>query len=368
VIADGKVFVAETETYTLRALDATGGGKLWEYIAGGRIDSPPTYYRGFVLFGCRDGWVHCLRASDGALVWRFRDLPQQLICAFGRLESAWPVNGSILVENGTAYFSAGRSTHIDGGVFVYGLDPASGELRCQRRLYGPFDEDGFPEFVEKGDRSETEVMLGNTADVMSAEADTIYLRHQAFRHDLTDAVPGKHLMATAGMLEAHRNHREYKLVRENFEHRKMFTSLKTHHPTGDIIVSDGTDYFSVFGMPVTRGTSWNPRGGYTLTAKTRTGDGWTDKWQVTISQTGKAMLLANDTVFVAGAPLVFPSDDLAGTYVGRQGAILHAVSAADGVTLAVYKLDKLPVWDGMAAAYSRLFIVNQDGSVECWGE
>lgn len=40
---------------------------------------------------------------------------------------------------------------------------------------------------------------------------------------------------------------------------------------------------------------------------------------------------------------------------------------ADGATLAVYKPDTLPVWDGMAAAYGRLFIVNQDGSVECWG-
>lgn len=368
VIADGKVFVAATETYTLRALDAAGGGKLWEYIAGGRIDSPPTYYRGYVLFGSRDGWVHCLRASDGALAWRFRDLPEKLICAFDRLESVWPVHGSILVANGTAYFCAGRSTHIDGGIFVYGLDPASGALRCQRRLFGPFDENGFPQFVEKGDRSETEVMLGNTADVMSAEGDTIYLRHQAFRSDLTDAVPGEHLMATAGMLEAHRNHREYKLVSKNFQHRKMFTSLRTPHPTGDIIVADGTDYFSVFGMPVTRGTSWNPRGGYTITAKTLTGDGWTNKWQVKIFETGKAMLLAKDTIFVAGAPLVFPSDDVAGTYAGRQGAILHAVSTADGATLAKYKLDQLPVWDGMAAAYGRLFIVNQDGSVECWGE
>jgi hypothetical protein len=84
---------------------------------------------------------------------------------------------------------------------------------------------------------EAAVPLGNTADVMSAEGGTIYLRHQAFKADLTDTAPGKHLMATAGMLEAQRNHREYKLVRENFEHRKMWTTLKTPHPTGDLIVS-----------------------------------------------------------------------------------------------------------------------------------
>jgi hypothetical protein len=203
--------------------------------------------------------------------------------------------------------------------------------------------------------------------VMSAEGGTLYLRHQAFKADLTDTAPGKHLMATAGMLESQRNHREYKLVRENFEHRKMFTSLKTPHPTGDLIVSDGTDYYSVFGMPVTRGTSWNPRGGYTLAKKTLTDDQWVGQWQVKMPMTGKAMVLAADTVFVVGAPIVFPLEDLGGTYAGRRGAILRAVSAADGATLAEYKLDKLPAWDGMAAAHGRLFIVNLDGSVECWG-
>jgi len=367
VIADDKVFVAETETYTLRALDAGSGRRLWQYIAGGRIDSPPTYYKGFVLFGSRDGWVHCLRASDGALVWRFRDLPDKLICAFGRLESAWPIHGTVLVGNGTAYFCAGRCSFVDGGLFVYGLDPVTGELRCQRRLYGPFDEDGFPKFADGNSRSDREVMLGTVADVMSSEADTVYLRQQAFQPDLTDAAPGKHLLASSGMLEPRRNHREYKLVKENFNHRKMWTTLKTPYPTGDIIVSDGTDYYSVFGHPVNRGQSWNPRGGYTLVAKTRTGDNWTDKWRATMPMTGKAMVLAGGTVFVIGAPLVFPSEDLAGTYAGRRGAIMRAVSADDGDTLAEYKLDRLPVWDGLAAAYGRLFIVNQDGSVVCWG-
>jgi hypothetical protein len=83
--------------------------------------------------------------------------------------------------------------------------------------------------------------------------------------------------------------------------------------------------------------------------------------------TGKAMTLAADVVFVAGAPLVFKFDDPAATYEGRLGGVLWAVSAADGSKLAEYKLDVLPAWDGIAAAYGKLFIVNQDGSVECWG-
>lgn len=84
--------------------------------------------------------------------------------------------------------------------------------------------------------------------------------------------------------------------------------------------------------------------------------------------TGKAMILTDDTVFVAGAPLTFPLGDLAGTYADRRGAVMRAISAADGSTRAEHKLNRFPVWDGMAAAYGSLFIVYQDGSVERWGE
>jgi len=273
----------------------------------------------------------------------------------------------VLVKNDTAYFCAGRNSYLDGGLFVYGLDPATGSIRRQRQFYGPYGDDGFPAFVEKGNRSEKEVILGTTTDVMSSEGDKLYIRHQAFGLDLTDTEPGRHLLASAGMLESKRQHREYKLVKENFNHRKMWTTLKTEYPTGDIIVSDGKNYYSVFGHPVNRGTSWNPRGGYTLSAKTLSGDAWSGKWQVQIPITGKAMVLAGDTVFVVGAPLVFPIEDLSAAYAGRRGAVLMAMSAKDGAKQAEYKLDVLPAWDGLAAAYGKLFLVNQDGGIECWG-
>ncbi len=367
VIADGKLFVAETDTHLLRALAVADGSVLWEYVAGGRIDSPPTYHQGLLLFGSRDGWVQCVRASDGALCWRFRDLPDKVICAFGQLESAWPVHGSVLISKGTAYFCAGRSSYLDGGLFIYGLDPVTGALRHSRQFYGPYAADGFPAFVEEGNRSETEVVLGTTADIMSCENETLYIRQQAFKLDLTDAEPELHLLASAGMLEPERHHREYKLVRRDFNHRKTWTSESTEYPTGDIIVSDGKDYYSVFGMPVTRGSVFNPRNGYLLTAKTRSGDAWSNKWKIRMPLTGKAMALAADTVFVVGAPLVFDSADLGATYAGRRGAVLWAVAAADGTRVAEYKLEALPVWDGMAAAYGKLFFVNQDGSIACWG-
>jgi len=366
VIAGDKVFIAETDAHTLHALDASTGKRLWNYVADGRIDSPPTYHRGLVLFGSRDGWVHCVRASDGVLAWRFRDLPDKLICAFGQLESAWPIHGSVLIKKDVAYVCAGRSSYLDGGLFLYGLNPVTGEMVHQRQFYGPYGDDQFP--IMSHVKTNTRELRGTTADVMSAVGNKLYIRHKAFNLDLSDATADKHLLATAGMLESKRAHREYTLVSEAFNDRKTWTSRAGAYPVGDIIASDGTDYYSVFGMPVNRHSWYDPRKDqYALQARTLTPNGWSKKWEATIPLTGKALLLAGDVVFVTGAPLVFKPNDLAATYEGRCGAILWAASASDGSKLAEYKLDTLPAWDGMAAAYGKLFISNQDGSVECWG-
>ena len=111
VVADGKVFVASVDRHTVHALDANNGKTLWIYTAAGRVDSPPTVHKGLVLFGSADGWVHCLRASDGKLAWRFRAGPEdRRVVAYGQLESVWPVHGSVLVQDDSVYFAAGRSS------------------------------------------------------------------------------------------------------------------------------------------------------------------------------------------------------------------------------------------------------------------
>ena len=46
VVADSKVFVAQTDQHTLHALDAAKGNSLWTYTAGGRIDSPAHVLQG----------------------------------------------------------------------------------------------------------------------------------------------------------------------------------------------------------------------------------------------------------------------------------------------------------------------------------
>jgi outer membrane protein assembly factor BamB len=379
-------------------LNAADGKFAWRFTAEGRVDSPPTFYQGLVIFGSRDGTVYCLRASDGALAWRFVPLERRLICAYGQPESAWPVCGSIMVRDGLAYFAAGRNSFIDGGIFLFAVEPRTGKVVHQQRMYGPYGADGFP--VENREVVKGMSIEGFKGDIFLTDDKLLYLRHQAFNPDLTPVkladVKQAHLIPSHGFLEAIPQHRSFWTID---------TALRYDIPTGfggvhgDILVMDGERFYEVRGYQPGRTESFDPRpGGYTLyagiyggkpkpSADTGKAAGRAGKkakrakkqanaapmtsstklWSSSIPLTGKALALAGDVLFVAGTPVAFPEDDLAKAYEGRMGGVLWAASASTGEKLADYKLDAAPVWDSLAAANGAIFLSLTDGRVVCMG-
>ncbi len=182
VAAQGTVFVADKDRHILYALDIHDGTQRWRYLAGGRIDSAPTLVGNRVLFGCADGYVYCLRAGDGALAWRFRAAPtNRLIVIDERVESVWPCHGSILPHNGLIYFTAGRSSYLDGGLFIYALKPETGQIVHRTRLdtWSPIRDDAqdapfLPAFHNEGARS----------DILVTEGGYIFLNQLQFTPSL----------------------------------------------------------------------------------------------------------------------------------------------------------------------------------------
>jgi outer membrane protein assembly factor BamB len=415
IIAAGKVFVADVDAHSVCALDASDGNLIWSYTTGGRVDSPPTYHQGLLLFGSRDGWVYCLRASDGALAWRFRGLPEdRMICAYEQIESAWPVCGSVLVHNDVAYFAAGRNSFLDGGIFLYGIDPDTGRVIHQRHMYGPYGENGFP--IITSQLTSGNGLDGFKNDVLFTDGELLYLRQQAFQPDLTPLSPQDvtrpHMIPSAGFLETIPHHRTFWTIDTTIRYDIAASRGAAH---GVILVLDGGQFYELRGYPPGRAATFDPRiDGYTLFAGTcsvREDDAAaaepkpgasaddettrkrrkkaaasdapiekraskvasTERWSSHVPLTGKAMalagdVLAGDVLFVAGTPVAFPDDDLANAYEGRMGGVLWAASAATGEKLAEYKLDAPPAWDGMAVTNGRLYLSLKDGRVVCWSE
>jgi hypothetical protein len=107
-------------------------------------------------------------------------------------------------------------------------------------------------------------------------------------------------------------------------------------------------------------------------------------WTQDVPLMVRAMVKANDKLFIAGPPdLIDEEETLQRTMArdpklssqltqqddalsGQAGGLMRVVSAVDGSTLAEYQLDTLPAWDGMAAANGRLFMSTTNGNVICY--
>jgi len=177
VVADGKLFLSAVDRHTVHALDAGTGKPAWRFIAGGRVNSPPTVHKGLVLFGCADGWIYALRAADGAFAWKFQAAPSdRKLMSFGQLESVWPLFGSVLVQDGKLYGVAGRSMFLDGGLRMVILAPETGELISENVM-----DRGVPDT----DKQLDDLIMGkhlpvSMPDILSGDGEHVYMKSQTF--------------------------------------------------------------------------------------------------------------------------------------------------------------------------------------------
>lgn len=385
VVASGRVYVACPETYTLHALSAETGRFLWRFTTGGRIDSPPTVSNGRVVFGSADGYVYCLQASDGALVWRFRAAPlDRRIIAMGRLESVWPVHGATLVRDESVYVVAGRSSYLDGGLHLYRLNLATGATLAQRTIYSRDPETG-----EQPDEPIMFEMPGALPDVLSMDGNRVYMRHLAFDpQTLETRQPRAHLYSPSGFLNNDWWHRTYWILGSHFYSGYIgwyFAGREV--PAGRLLVVDDASVCGFGYKPAFyRGSTERQYHLFALDrAKQRAqpapdyeranreygpaGEGRTYvqlRWSRDVSLLVRAMVRAGDVLFIAGPPEKALRSHLA--FEGKDGSILQAVSALTGDTLSEFRFDSLPVFDGMATADGRLYLATQDGRLLCAGE
>lgn len=395
VVAENVLLVAETGAHRVHALDASTGRRRWSFVAGARIDSPPTIDQGRALFGSADGCVYCLRLTDGALIWRFRAAPRdRRIVVDEQLESTWPVSGSVLVLDGAAYFAAGRTSYLDGGMFLYKLDAATGRMLKAVKLDTP---------KEKRDRGVTSG--GYLPDVLSALDQSIFMRNSRFDRDLVrqkDDVA--HIWSPVGFLDHNWWHRTYWQFGTSMESGwGNWPKAGQRVPAGRLLVTDGKrilgygrNQYDTPGAHVGVDAEgvWGPIGQslgrwtfYRLFAATLQGpqdpparsatrppaEPYRADWSQRIPLLVQGMVLAGDTLFLAGPedPLDHvpqePSevDALAEALEATAGGRLMALAPADGKTLAEHRLESPPVFDGLVATPGRLYLSTKAGQVVC---
>jgi len=430
-VAGGRCFVADADAHTLYALDADTGETAWTFTAGGRIDSPPTIDKGYALFGCADGYVYSLRASDGQLAWRYlAGWGRQQLVARDQLESVWPVHGSVLVVDGTVYAVAGRSAFLDGGMRLCRLDAETGERVGESRI-----DDRIP-----GTDKDLQTAMGGgwdltmpTAlpDILSSDGRNVYMRSQEFdlegkRPPLDSSFkpddqlgPLTHLFATSGFLDDSWFHRTYWLYGHTIQSGCNYWFRAGHYaPSGRIMVFDDERIYGFGRRPMY--WLWSPALEYHLfAAAKKVAPEDIERAQKGVKQLSKekrwlfnreltrpmserllsamnvkwsnakpdilvrAMVLAGDRLVVAGPPDTLDEEAAVArrfdeevqqalaaqmaALQGKDGARLQVFSTAGGKPLAEVRLDALPAWDGLAAAGGRVYLSQADGTVICLG-
>ena len=395
VAAGGFVFVAETDRHTLHALSAADGKPIWTFVADGRIDSPPTLSGGRCLFGTRSGFVYCLRASDGALIWRFRAAPQdRRLFAYEQLESAWPVHGSVLVDEtgsyarqsvgvepdsppsgdggydgrSVAYFAAGRSSRIDGGIRLYALEVKTGELLRTTDVRVP------------GGRGANIIRQSVLPDILSIQKDTVWMRGLGVDKNLAPVEDLPHLFAPRGFLDDTWWHRTYWLygtaVGGGYSNWPLAGNAV---PAGRLLVFDGGESIYGYGRMTYRlgdghvgpqvandyklfaeilapkpQTRKDPRG-----EKRQVPGRREIKWATNLPFVARAIVLTRDALLVAGG------QSLPDATERDTRGILWIASRTDGAKQDDCPLPAPPVVDGMALTDSGIFVSMMNGSVAC---
>lgn len=127
VAAGTTLFVGSNANDTVTAYDTRTGAEKWRFYTDGPVRFAPAVWQDRVLATSDDGFLYCLRADNGELLWRVNGGPSvRPILGSGRLVSTWPARGGVVVVDGVAYFAAGIWPSM--GIFVHAVDVVSGEI------------------------------------------------------------------------------------------------------------------------------------------------------------------------------------------------------------------------------------------------
>ncbi len=405
VVAGGTVFCATQDDHQVHAFDAANGKKSWSFTAGGRVDSPPTIHGGYVVFGCRDGWVYCLRAADGELVWRLRAAPaERQVVAFEQIESVWPVHGSVLVAGGTAYFVAGRSSLLDTGMYACAVDVATGKVLDRKQIHE----------TQTDTKTSGALPQAGLADILVSDGSGVFVRERDLALspapegvgpvDLAAAKPK--LTVDGGFFNDRWFHRAFWHIRSSagrasgnliaFDATRAFVAAanKSGRNNQSFHIPAGGYRDRITGLDG-KGPSWlaNPNlqvGGCLLfSTKTRGASRSPDRkgkprkkggartlqppaptaWRIDkFPLVPWAMVIGGKTLIAAGAMDKFDEKDPWAPLSGRAGGTLAVLNANDGKTIAECALSAPPVWNGAAAAGGRIYLSLRNGKLICLGE
>jgi outer membrane protein assembly factor BamB len=127
VIANGMVYFGSSADCKVYALDAETGEGKWEFFTDAPVRFAPTAWKERVFVVSDDGYLYCLAAEDGRLLWKMRGGPDdRMVLGNDRMVSRRPVRGAPVIKDDILYFAAG--IWPSEGIFIYAVNPETGHV------------------------------------------------------------------------------------------------------------------------------------------------------------------------------------------------------------------------------------------------
>jgi hypothetical protein len=289
----------------------------------------------------------------------------------GQLESKWPVHGAVLVLDDIAYVSAGRHSDADGGLMMYALKPATGEVVWGKAITGMpgFRDDPFGPWVEPAreamkkhgyDRSPD---LASVNDIPVGNGATVYIGGigvNAATGEATLSPAGTALFGGPGTM-LYDNTKAANPARANWSLIAGADGDSIRMPSsralarGATLAFDSTRAYGVW--PGSRKLEL-------FAADYRTPESsQTRQWVRAFDRDSvkvEALVVSGDKVFAACAPAVADSSGS-----GSWQVLAFARDNGSGIGACTAGAGTGPRFDGMAAAEGQLYVSTLDGAVVC---
>ncbi len=349
IATDGLLFVPSMIDDSMTAYDIESGEMKWRFFTDGPVRFPAAGINGKVYFVSDDGFLYCLKAQTGELVWKFRGGPSnRVLLGNERLISIWPARGAPVLYDGAVYFAAGIWPFM--GTFIHALDAETGEVIWTNSgsssdfMLQPHASPAFAGVAPQGCLLATEdkLFVAGGRSVPAAydrhTGEFLYFQTNTKKGHYKSFIAGDRFVNDIQMYDI-KNGKTLAAIEASIADGESFVGLA---PDGRIqaygLKTDKEKYLDKKGNEKTRNVSrkiW-----------------WTDpgaKFDRLFIKAGSRFYLGANDGRIAAVEVVQP-----------------AKTAAKSSIIWQSKIDGVP-WQ-MLAADKRLFVVTEEGRIYCFGE
>ncbi|PIZ48374.1 MAG: hypothetical protein COY42_06640 [Armatimonadetes bacterium CG_4_10_14_0_8_um_filter_66_14] len=135
VVANGLLYFGSSADYQVHCLDLNTGQQRWSFVTEGPVRFAPVVEDGRLFVASDDGYLYCLSAADGKLLWKFYGGPKpDRVMGNEQLVSRWLLRSGVSVDTGVVYLSAGMWP--TEGVYLYALRANDGSVVWKQESVG----------------------------------------------------------------------------------------------------------------------------------------------------------------------------------------------------------------------------------------